>query len=384
MRQSSSWRNGRLRRLKARNMLGAALGLLALVPLFLVAASAPAGADPTYSETVTSVARPSAESAPFIADATVLGMVASSPSNAWVAGFLADRLLLAHWNGKTWSRVTSLEADGVFTAISMDSPSDVWAVGSIDQGATSQWLVAHWNGKTWSRDTSVPRVQGQLVGVVAVDGDVWVSGYSAAKDTLLMLHRTGGHWYVVPVPVGASYLDSFAATSRTSIWAGGGLLIHWNGVRWEMTSVLKAAGLNYLESMAPGPDGSVWAIGTNSSAQSFSLHWNGKAWTKVLFPPASGLGDTFSSVASIPGGTAWVIGSNTNSNDSKWVALILHWSGKAWTNVNPPSTTMTNVMLYDVTATSPSNGWAVGVSTCIEEHCTQYALILHWNGKTWS
>jgi hypothetical protein len=396
MRQSSSWRNGRLRRLKARNVLGAALGLLALVPLFLVAASAPAGADPTYSETVTSVARPSAESAPFIADATVLGMVASSPSNAWVAGFLADRLLLAHWNGKTWSRVTSLEADGVFTAISMDSPSDVWAVGSIDQGATSQWLVAHWNGKTWSRDTSVPRVQGQLVGVVAVDGDVWVSGYSAAKDTLLMLHRTGGHWYVVPTsaPATSSLRASFAASSRTSIWAsiqsnaGASYLLHWNGSVWKKAALPAWAASDYLSGLSAAPGGRVWAVGENylTDTDPLSMYWNGKGWARVAVPAVKGA--SIEGVAAIPGGTVWAVGGHTETTAAGGYAepLILHWSGKAWTIVKSPqigSPTYSWGALSAVTATSSTDAWALGWE-CADRCNGLFSVLLHWNGKTWS
>src|SRR5580658_2383744 len=175
----------------------------------LVGLAAAAALDglPSARAAVTSVASPSAVSAPFIADATVTGMVATSPSNAWVAGQLDDRMLIAHWNGSRWSRLTSLESSGSFLAVSMDSPSDAWAVGYLNQGSTADnplWLVAHWNGKTWTRDTSVPKVRGQLDGVVAVDGDVWVSGYSTAKNALLMLHRTGGHWYVVPTSAPAT------------------------------------------------------------------------------------------------------------------------------------------------------------------------------------
>jgi hypothetical protein len=355
-----------------------------------VMAAPPVGATPSPGLAVGQVSASGTAATLLSVQGQVLGVAATSSSNAWAvgySGYLEDddfQMLIAHWNGTRWSLVKNLPL-GEVTQISMDSPADAWAIAET---ITGEPYVIHWNGKTWSQDKSVPKVVAYLNALVAVDGDVWVTGTAGGPDgktnAQVMLHRTGGHWYVVPVPAAASYLDSFAATSRTSIWAGGSLLIHWNGAEWKVTSVLKSAGLNYIASMAPGPDGSVWAVGTNSSEKPFSLHWNGKAWTKVPFPPASGLGDTFNSVAPIPGGTAWAVGSNTNSNDSKRVALILHWSGKAWTAVKAPSTTMTNVMLYDVTATSPSNGWAVGVSTCIQEHCTQYALILRWNGKTWS
>jgi hypothetical protein len=318
----------------------------------------------------------------------VLAVTATSPSDAWAGGYLgtsggALQMLIAHWNGRRWSLAGDLPP-GEVTQISMDAPDDVWAIAESGNGEA---YVIHWNGRTWSQDTSLPPVVAYLNAVVAVGGDVWVTGAAngpGRTSVQVMLHRTRGRWYVVPMPIGPGYLDAFAATSRTSIWAGGSILAHWNGTRWQATSVLKAKGLSFVESLAPGPGGSVWAVATNSNSQSVSLHWNGRTWVKVPFPAASGLGNTLNSVTSIPHGTAWAVGGSLNSTGSKQTALILHWSGRAWTSVRPPATTQGSVTLYDVTATSPDSAWAVGVSKCIQEHCTQYATILRWNGRTWS
>jgi hypothetical protein len=335
-------------------------------------------------------------SAPFIADATVTGMVATSPSNAWVAGSLADRMLIAHWNGSSWSRVTSLESSGSFAAISMDSPSDAWAVGYLNQGSTADWLVAHWNGKTWSRDTSVPQVRGALNGVVAVDGDVWVSGYSAAKNALLMLHRTGGHWYVVPTsaPATSSVRVSFAASSRSSIWAstvsnaGGNYLLHWNGSVWKKAAVPAWAGSDFLSGLSAAPGGRVWAVGSNylTGADPLSMYWNGKAWVHVAVPAVKGVG--LQGVTAIPGGTVWAVGSylKTTTAGSYAEPLILHWSGKAWTIVKSPqigSPPYSWGGLSAVTATSPGNAWALGWE-CADRCNGLFSVLLHWNGKTWS
>jgi hypothetical protein len=320
----------------------------------------------------------------------VLGVAATSPSNAWAVGYAGyagngnAQMLIAHWNGSRWSLVPNLPL-GEVMQISMDAPDDAWAIAETSTGAP---FVIHWNGESWSQDTSVPSVVAYLSAVVVVAGQVWVSGDvygSKGRTAQVMLHRTGGRWYVVPVPGKLSYLGAFAALSRTNIWAGGASLMHWNGAEWKVVPLPKSIGLAYVGSMATGLHGSVWALASNSSAQNFSLHWTGKAWTKVPFPPASGEGDAFSSIASVPGGTDWVVGSSLNSNGLKQFALILRWSGKAWQTVKAPSTTFGNVMLADVTATSSKNAWAVGVGTCIQEHCpVQDTLILHWNGKAWA
>lgn len=332
-----------------------------------------------------------AADAPAAAAATLLnvqgqlfGVAATSPKNAWAVGYSGypgdSQMLIAHWNGTRWSLARNLPV-GMITEISMDAPNDAWAIA---QPASGFPYVIHWDGRTWSQDTSLPQVAADLNALVTVGGEVWVTGGAINTRAQVMLHRTGGRWYVVPVPAGSDYLDAFAATSRTSIWAGGGRLLHWNGRTWETTSVLKSAGVTFLGSMAPGPDGSVWALGSGSSGAAVSLHWNGKAWTKVPLPRASGLGNTVASVTSIPGGTSWAVGDSLNSSGSKRTALLLHWNGKVWASVKPPATTLADIQLADVTAVSPSSAWAVGVGKCIQEHCTQYAIILHWNGKTWS
>jgi hypothetical protein len=201
-----------------------------------------------------------------------------------------------------------------------------------------------------------------------------------------MLHRTAGRWYVVPVPARSYQILAWAASSRTSIWATGGLdpsytLIHWNGTRWETTAVPKQMRgiLSTANGAAPGPHGSAWIVG--GSGQSFSLHWNGKAWSPAAIT-APGVNNGIEAVASIPGGTAWAVGSD-GVNDNKSVPLVVHWSGKAWVITKTPQAGMYEG-LSSVAAIAPSDAWAAGY-ICHIQHCPDTTtLILHWNGKTWS
>jgi hypothetical protein len=323
----------------------------------------------------------------------ILAVAAISPSNAWAVGFegyLDDddaQMLIAHWNGRRWSLVPNLPI-GEVTQISMDSANDAWAVADDSSGEP---YVIHWNGKTWRQDTTVPPVAASLDAVVAVDGQVWVSGSTGidknGRSPVVMLHRTHSRWYVVPVPGTTSGMDSFAAISPTNIWAGGSSVLHWNGAEWKLASPPRALGQMYVDSMAAGPRGSAWAVAVSLADPDdwFSLRWTGKAWTKVLFPRPTGEADVIGGIVAIPGGTDWVVGNSLNGNATKQVALILRWSGKAWQTIKTPATAFDNVQLYDVTATSPRNAWAVGVGTCLQEHCpVQDTFILHWNGKAWA
>jgi hypothetical protein len=321
--------------------------------------------------------------ASFSVNGSIVGIAASSPTNAWAVGTTTDeRMMIIHWNGVRWSRLKSFAPPGQMMGISMDSPTDAWAVG-WGYGTHDTWLVVHWNGKAWNLDASVPQLTGTPSAIVAVGGDVWVTGTGEIPDrgsTLLMLHRESGHWYVVPVAAPYDgWADSFAGISRTNIWAGGesatlgGFLLHWNGTAWKTVSMPKWATSDVATGMAKGPEGSVWAVG--DGAPGFTMHWNGKAW--IAGAVSSHETDYLNAVTFIPGGTAWAVGSNEDGSP-----LILHWSGKAWKIVKLPE--VKYGYLQAVAATSPRNAWAVGYQ-CPTRGCAQMStLILHWNGKAWS
>jgi hypothetical protein len=81
-----------------------------------------------------------------------------SPTDAYAYGNNATLASgeLARWNGSTWSQVTyplpsNNGYDTTLNAISADSPSDVWIIGSYLVGTTTlRWetFSDHWNGST--------------------------------------------------------------------------------------------------------------------------------------------------------------------------------------------------------------------------------------------
>ncbi len=63
--------------------------------------------------------------------------------------------------------------------------------------------------------------------------------------------------------------------------------------------------------------------------------------------------------------------------------MTLHWNGTHWSMVPSPDPGKMNDVLNDVADVSPSDAWAVGSygnSTC----STAATVILHWNGTAWS
>jgi hypothetical protein len=138
-------------------------------------------------------------------------VAALSRSNAWAVGELAvvggrTRTFIVHWNGTKWSRVTSPNGPGAFntlTGVAVTSPTNAWAVGCFGANGgcvSTRTLLLHWNGSTWSRvSTPHPGAHGnRLAGVSAVSSSAaWAVG--AYKDSsnsthLLRLHWNGTRW----------------------------------------------------------------------------------------------------------------------------------------------------------------------------------------------
>src|SRR6266568_1814569 len=92
----------------------------------------------------------------------LLAVAAGSPTDVWSVGdshTTSFQTLTQHWDGHKWSVVSSPNPGAQFNelfGVAAVSTTDVWAVGSFaPQGfSPSQTLIEHWNGTTWSVVTS--------------------------------------------------------------------------------------------------------------------------------------------------------------------------------------------------------------------------------------
>jgi len=78
---------------------------------------------------------------------------------------------------------------------------------------------------------------------------------------------------------------------------------------------------------------------------------------------------------------AWAVGSVTPSRHER-SALILHWNGTTWSREDVSIPDSTDSGLNSVSAVSPTDVWAVGYYRRMHQH--RYGLILHWNGTAWT
>jgi hypothetical protein len=203
---------------------------------------------------------------------TLYGVDANSATSAWAVGNECDFFacpypgvstgtLILHWNGKTWSKVSSPnpgEFNNVLFGVSAVTPDDAWAVG--DTSATSpggvQSLVVHWNGTKWSRVAS-PNPGSQFNDLQAVSaasaGDIQAAGNQLGPDlpyTTLTEHWNGTAWSAVASPNGiitkpfVNFLSGISAISCSDAIAVGWvqgyfsssyqvLILRWNGKTWS-------------------------------------------------------------------------------------------------------------------------------------------------------
>ena len=316
------------------------------------------------------------------------GVAVLSPCNAWaVGGDDPGQTLIAHWDGESWAQVPGPEpAQADLRAISAVSASNIWAVGEYYDGTADRTLTVHWNGSAWTQVPS-PSANGSRATVLtAVSGtsatDVWAVGSfenGGGFDQTYTLHWDGSSWTHVPSPHpgGTTHdqnLEGVSGVSAKDVWAVGSwydgtadqsLALHWDGTSWKQ-----------VPSPDPGPQGTdfngvravsasnAWAVGSSNegtSDRALITHWNGTSWTQVAAPnPGGAAGSVLNSVAVTSANDAWAVGAYVVGTGRR--TLAVHWDGSAWTQAATPD--LGGAQIDDFLAAggtgSPGGVWAVG------------------------
>lgn len=342
-------------------------------------------------------------------------VAAASATDAWAVGFSGTYpnlgTLMVHWDGQTWSRVTSPAVldgvPGVLTGVTAVSASDAWrglhrpVPGPSEPARSDRALLLHWDGMRWSRAAGLPAGAGGLSRIAMSGHDGWAVGTSAiaGHPQALILRWNGAGWHRVRAPAGVPGLTKVALTPAGSAWAIGaapergslttrGVLIRWNGKSWQPASFPIAGPANSLLDITAGPDGTSWAVGQHATATSqlkiraasppLSMRWTGDAWQAV---PAPGANGGFYSVTVAADRTVWAVGGGDAD------PLAMRWTGTSWTQVPAPvgDNPQATGALTGVAFCAPSDGWAVGTYWITSQGSQQnWPLIVHWNGIAWN
>jgi hypothetical protein len=328
--------------------------------------------------------------------ALLLGLTAVPAAGSTTS---SSPLEIAHWNGTTWTRVSTPHVDGALNAVTAISTDDVWTVGI----ANRRPLALHWNGSSW-RQVAVPAPKQPGNGVLAAVSasspkDVWAVGYWRRRT--LIEHWNGHRWTRVPSPANgaAGYLRGVWALSTRDAWGVGSqgtrtLLLHWNGRRWARTPSPSpgAATADELGAVAGASAADVWAVGTSAFKRSngaqnertLVLHWNGSRWRQVPSPNTGPLqhGNSLFGVAT-PGAEVWAVGLHGTGRGS--APLAEHWTGHSWRIVATPAwpgaECCTNTLKTAV-ALGSSDVWAAGNFINVKSEFVP--LVDRWDGTHWT
>lgn len=332
-------------------------------------------------------------------------------NDAWAVGAilmpgaLSSDTLIKHWDGASWSTVSSYSIDGldnILEGIAGVSASDIWAVGS-GQGAENDAITLHWNGTEWQHIPSPdPHSINQLTGVSAIaTNDVWAVGefyhVSANSQNPRAIHWDGTAWtpVTVPSPGGEqsnSIFNAVSAVASNDVWAVGygsqygqpeaGLTEHWDGTSWSIIPNPSASGSN-LSAVAVLSPTDVWAAGytpsgltTGLGTRSLIMHWDGTSWSVVPSPDVEGTGSRLRGMVAVAPNDVWAVGS-TIRGCCFYRALAEHWDGTQW-SIAPSFSSGSGNRPFSVAASGADNLLAVGeysadnrIQTLVEQYTGQ-------------
>ena len=308
----------------------------------------------------------------------------------------------------SWSKIPSPDQLDNPRAITPVANGDAWVVGSKKTRARDVATgAAHWNGTSWSL-VSTPNAGAGFNALLGVDAvasrNVWAVGYAYTdvpnnNYETLAERWNGSQWQVVPSPnAGTSpfnnTLTDVDALSATNVWAVGSyrtdnsrktLIEQWNGSSWRIVPSPNPAILSnsLLGVAAVGPD-DVWAVGWKSSPnglRSLLLHRGTAGWEEVAVP-AFGTGDNvLTSISAVGANDVWATGYYVDG--TKHEPLTLRYNGTSWSRVPSINGGDGTTILEDVYFASPSDAWAVGLNYRADLH-HYVAWTQHWDGSTWS
>ncbi|RSN64395.1 hypothetical protein [Actinomadura sp. WAC 06369] len=253
---------------------------------------------------------------------TITGVHTAGPENVWING-------TRYLDGSAWEGYPSEPYVARFTGTAfteVDLPEGATSAGLRVRGS-DVWLLSDGGvyrrtGDAWTH-VAPPAFEPNALGSIDIraDGDMWALGRDRRGDGTVARRFDGRAWHDVPIeqPPGSAWLTSVLGVSPTEAWAVGTnrrtspatpVVMRWDGASW--TNVEPPAGLNELDELVAGPDGTVWAQGhsLHEPAEPGLLRLAGGTWERVRTTPAPNR-DNFNgrALAFVPGtGDLWLLG----------------------------------------------------------------------------
>jgi hypothetical protein len=133
----------------------------------------------------------------------------------------------------------------------------------------------------------------------------------------------------------------------------------------------------------------IWLVGStlDTATGTFvpeTLNYNGNAWTVVPVAQPDETSSSLDALSAISASNVWAVGEQIGSGTAiGGSTLIEHWNGAAWSIV-PSPTPGADPSLSGVAGRSASDVYAVGSDLPSINGGADQAMILRWNGSSWS
>jgi hypothetical protein len=295
------------------------------------------------------------------------GLWSNGADDVWAVGARAGGALAQHWDGRAWTehpivdRSALVNGDGgpvILVGVWGTGRDDVWAVGLAGSAA----LVVHWDGRAWSKATSLDESAGPAA-LSSVWGsapdDVWAAGVRV--DGLMngsgaAFHFDGATWRDVPLPApagGRPYpITDVWSRAADDVWFAtvSGQILRWDGAAWSVPFSDPGASLYSL--FGSGRD-DVWAAGARLDAPgrpTLAFHWNGSAWREIAVAT-----EVLAGVWAASATEAWVVGQS---------GATARWDGTSVTVLDAG----TRQAFAGVWGSGPDDVWAVTTAGTVLHH----------------
>jgi hypothetical protein len=276
------------------------------------------------------------------------GLTCVSVSDCWAVGSYlgtsAEPSLIEHYNGSTWTIVTSADpgaSANLLTSVRCVDASNCWAVGAY-YTIGAHTLIEQYNGKGWVAVPGLSDASLQDVACLSVLGDCWAVGSRSGTACTtpghictLIEHNSGSGWVIVPSPDAATayvdFLTSLTCKSASNCWAVG-----------------------------------AYDDATKSRRLTLTEHYDGSSWAVVTSPNLAGRQEVLTGVNCATAGNCWAVGWRCCVSVGGQLVhrtLIEHNSGSGWVIVRSPNVSTEDSFLFGVKCVSTRFCWAVGGST---------------------
>lgn len=228
----------------------------------------------------------------------------------------------------------------LYRAVVATGLNNAWALGGAHGTGgndTPAPAIAHWNGSAWKVSGVPAGVNSSIIAASApAANDIWAVTFQNGW----ILHYNGRVWAVAKHVTGQGEFTGITATSASNVWVfgGGGFegglgTWHFDGTKWTHVTTGQAVGLEFGSALSAKD---IWAVGGTQAPQSAIERFNGTSWqlasTKGM--PSGQL--QFNGIWAASDQNVWVATDQFIASANRDQALLLHFNGSTWSTFTPP------------------------------------------------